>query len=80
MIVREYVAALGRAVRTLVVVAVVITGSQWAVVATVHDWRVLLAVLGVPALLAAATVACVVTAAQAPARRYATGYRIHPWR
>jgi type IV secretory pathway VirB2 component (pilin) len=45
---------LGRAVRTLLILAAVITGTQWAVVATVHDWRAVLAVLGVPALLAAA--------------------------
>lgn len=67
--VRADLTALARAVRVLLVVAAVITGSQWAVVATVHDWRVVLAVLGVPALLAAATVACVATATQVPTRR-----------
>jgi hypothetical protein len=52
--VRDDLALLGRAVRILLIVAAVITGTQWAVVATVHDWRVVLAVLGAPALLAAA--------------------------
>ncbi|HEX9337763.1 MAG TPA: hypothetical protein VF892_17845 [Pseudonocardiaceae bacterium] len=70
--VRDDLAVLAHAVRILIVVAAVITGTQWAVVATVHDWRVVLAVLGVPALLAAATVACVLTVAQAPTRRART--------
>lgn len=70
--VRDDLAVLGRAVRTLLIVAAVITGFQWAVVATVHDWRVVLGVLGVPALLAAATVVCVLTAAQTPTRRART--------
>lgn len=50
----------GRAVRTLLVTAVAITGVQWAVLATVHDWRVVLAVLALPALATAAGVAALV--------------------